>query len=174
MQLSTLFPDEASTTACFGFQAWPDGQVISPYIRGNPAHRNLGRARRGSIPACTGEPGPRTPWWGFVQGLSPVSGGTIQDRGPIFIPEGPIPACTGEPAVPDIVRGQDGSGLSPRVRGNHPCHLRARLHDAGLSPRVRGNHWETGSRSNKAVFRSIPACTGEPLVIADNDEDTSM
>ena len=89
-----------------------------------------------------------------------------------------IPACTGEPSlarrvhperqvyprvyggtVPWIMRLACWSGLSPRVRGTL-IRLVSSQSGEGLSPRVRGNRcrgvWI------RVLYRSIPACTGEP------------
>ena len=135
---------------------------LSPRVRGN---RRAGAARPGkcgSIPACAGEP-LRPPLLRASPGVYPrVCGGTISPTWAV-------------PAVP---------GLSPRVRGNRPptgswptsarvyrtpatlCGKRCKLAyiRKGLSPRVRGNHDQVAAFIHQP--RSIPACAGEPGLIA--------
>ena len=90
---------------------------LSPRVRGNPPRCSSAASRCGSIPACAGEPGPVFPGrrsrWVYPR----VCGGT----------------------APGTPSGEDGTGLSPRVRGNRPA--------AGRVDPIR---------------RSIPACAGEP------------
>ena len=95
------------------------GRGLSPRVRGNPpAGVSVLRADR-SIPACAGEPKTGTSLWCAARVYPRVCGGTnslIADSPPV-------------------------SGLSPRVRGNHPAPVQLR----------------------KRVG-SIPACAGEPNV----------
>ena len=127
---------------------------LSPRVRGNLCFTQFA-SRKGSIPACTGEPGgwPQR----SDQGLSPrvrgnrasikpgrlatvyprVYGGTAGRLRSALRRDGSIPACTGEPSAHcfDMPLEQ---GLSPRVRGNRfsrggpgkPC--------AAVYPRVYG------------------------------------
>ena len=131
-----------------------------------------------SIPACAGEPAPRsaigmvgavyprvcggTPenWLaqGIASGLSPrvrgnPEGGRLPHRA-----RGSIPACAGEPttASPAWRCGP----VYPRVCGGTRDILLTGNHVAGLSPRVRGNH--PPAVHIKMERRSIPACAGEP------------
>ena len=71
-----------------------------------------------------------------------------------------IPACTGEPGEADYSAAS--AQVYPRVYGGtceaEPC----RKHHPGLSPRVRGNRID--SPILRARERSIPACTGEPML----------
>ena len=71
---------------------------------------------------------------------------------------GSIPACAGEPSwrrfAAKII------AVYPRVCGGTASTKAAIAQDVGLSPRVRGNHFEHESR--RGIYRSIPACAGEP------------
>ena len=136
------------------------------------------RSRRGSIPACAGEPRrsampPSTPrvyprvcggtdggghlaaHW---QGLSPrVRGNHLM----VYVAsrkQGSIPACAGEPGV--VKLGRVAAQAYPRVCGGTGDRNRLAMSLSGLSPRVRGNQRESPP---DAQFRgSIPACAGEP------------
>ena len=111
--------------------AGADGRAagLSPRVRGNRASGLDGPSRRGSIPACAGEPDRivRAP----VQvGVYPrVCGGTSHL-------EFPAPLC---------------EGLSPRVRGNLPAPVeRADLH--GSIPACAG---EPSSSTSTALCRGV-------------------
>ena len=69
-----------------------------------------------------------------------------------------IPACAGEP----IVRNRSAclAAVYPRVCGGTTGVCNSGVSESGLSPRVRGNHPYFGR--NQAPTRSIPACAGEP------------
>ena len=69
---------------------------LSPRVRGNLFIPPSALSGRRSIPACAGEPPPVPPVKRVVRVYPRVCGGT----------------------VPEGVRGEDGIGLSPRVRGN--------------------------------------------------------
>ena len=155
---------------------------LSPRVRGNPSSVPRLWSRKGSIPACAGEPvssafassafevyprvcggtargaTPPAP----VPGLSPrVRGNRLQGRLP-GEPEGSIPACAGEPDHGGPQRCT--SWVYPRVcggtafKGDSPENLK------GLSPRVRGNP----PRQPPVALPpgSIPACAGEPFGVA--------
>ena len=134
----------------------------------------------GSIPACAGEPTPRTGGrpasrvyprvcggadicpdliFGY-QGLSPRVRGSrprVPWSCPVF---GSIPACAGEPPRSHAPR--PGRRVYPRVCGGAPEHGAALWREWGLSPRVRGSPsvvWGASCRTG-----SIPACAGEPTV----------
>ena len=151
---------------------------LSPRVRGNLCPSRLGRSRRGSIPACTGEP-PRDDIRCCQCGVYPrVYGGTDADpdnlyegwglsprvRGNRHIGidvepgDGSIPACTGEPGAEG--RSPDLSWVYPRVYGGTDRPVAAAVLVGGLSPRVRGN--PVRNRARSVVHGSIPACTGEP------------
>ncbi len=151
---------------------------LSPRVRGNPGGPRPGAARRGSIPACAGEP-PMVSSTACLLAVYPrVCGGTMASaaaemtlpglsprvRGnrthrPHQLRRGrSIPACAGEPG-----RGSTrcrGRGVYPRVCGGTHSPSLSVLHPAGLSPRVRGNRNREYERL--AGRRSIPACAGEP------------
>ena len=69
-----------------------------------------------------------------------------------------IPACTGEPDKVRLVMAAQ--GVYPRVYGGTFIINKLDYLVRGLSPRVRGNLGMIGPFS--PVYRSIPACTGEP------------
>ena len=151
---------------------------LSPRVRGTHTLIMDAPASRGSIPACTGNPGlsgttrayagvyPRV--YGETravarsepcgQGLPPRVRGNptyLHSRPPV---RRSIPACTGNPPIV----GPAGAGrrVYPRVYGETACAAAAAVHGDGLSPRVRGNHASAGHEL--APARSIPACTGKP------------
>ena len=151
---------------------------LSPRVRGNPPHVLTSDSRRGSIPACAGEPmaylGRLLSPWVYPR----VCGGTALT--PQALPEGlglsprvrgnpsplmvmppsqrSIPACAGEPRVAGALDTFD--TVYPRVCGGTPYSFANAASDHGLSPRVRGNH-ELLERAGR-VPGSIPACAGEP------------
>ena len=73
-----------------------------------------------------------------------------------------IPACTGKP--PSARAPQAHDWVYPRMYGETASTVDARPPINGLSPHVRGNL--VGSSAIDDVARSIPACTGKPLVAA--------
>ena len=75
---------------------------------------------------------------------------------------GSIPACAGEPQ--DDLRPAVCPTVYPRVCGGTGSLVLSAMRTAGLSPRVRGN-LVIVVRSGVGV-RSIPACAGEPRVLA--------
>ena len=151
---------------------------LSPRVRGNPHHPGLAFGRKGSIPACAGEPAfeeyRRTPLsvyprvcGGTAQdvaqlagrkGLSPrVRGNPGRDRHPAGNARS-IPACAGEPRERALRNAL--ARVYPRVCGGTPLTGMLLRQSPGLSPRVRGN-----PRAMRGVGRldgSIPACAGEP------------
>ena len=156
-------------------------QGLSPRVRGNHSTSGPQRRRRGSIPACAGEPpsesvtfnqgvvyprvcgGTRigTPLHDHVRGLSPrVRGNRFQQRHHRST-RGSIPACAGEPGGGG--GGGRDKGVYPRVCGGTRLSPASTAGGPGLSPRVRGNRSSRGKRKGSAG--SIPACAGEPLVV---------
>ena len=93
------------------------GRGLSPRVRGNPGRVRLRQPSVGSIPACAGEPAPRTPRSSWIRvyprvcggtqghghqlqsrlGLSPRVRGNPPPRAARAPPPGSIPACAGEP-----------------------------------------------------------------------------
>ena len=151
---------------------------LSPRVRGNPHSRRQHRRRRGSIPACAGEPavrcasgnGPRvyprvcggtivTAVAGrTIEGLSPRVRGNrrraeVDDAHP-----GSIPACAGEPRPARSASRAE--GVYPRVCGGTVQVDARSVGHQGLSPRVRGNPLAPPVVASFAG--SIPACAGEP------------
>ena len=102
---------------------------LSPRVRGNPQQAAFQLRRKGSIPACAGEPRiPRSPsahggvyprvcggtlpctvGRRMVPGLSPRVRGNPLRTPPCFTPKGSIPACAGEPTDQNL------TALSRRV-----------------------------------------------------------
>ena len=155
---------------------------LSPRVRGNQPY-NRGIPTRGrSIPACAGEPPAHCAGHCFTKVYPRVCGGTLVSLHSLSSPPGlsprvrgnqlvggsdvgrmgSIPACAGEPG--DRHYQGPGVGVYPRVCGGTTCCKRRRYGIYGLSPRVRGNP----HRAGMCVWwpRSIPACAGEPGIIA--------
>ena len=156
----------------------PDQQGLSPRVRGNHGGAPDDEFRRGSIPACAGEPpgscgngwpmqvyprvcgGTTKPF--FMQrtlaGLSPRVRGNLDPRGWWCEPVGSIPACAGEPQGYTSRKG--GQQVYPRVCGGTDGVFPIFVERKGLSPRVRGNR--KPASTSKGWKGSIPACAGEP------------
>ena len=96
------------------------------------------------------------------QGLSPRVRGNRVDRGRRCVRQGSIPACAGEPSIHRSLAID--WRVYPRVCGGTCVDGITLSVHTGLSPRVRGNPAERTSA--RAFSRSIPACAGEPTVIA--------
>ena len=120
----------------------PDGEIrhmrgLSPRVRGNPPGPAPTPRRTRSIPACAGEPG-RSRTAACRPGVYPrVCGGTLRRQSPL----------------------RRGSGLSPRVRGNHNGQD-YQATNAGSIPACAGEPSSLVNTENP--LRSIPACAGEP------------
>ena len=130
---------------------------LSPRVRGNRRLRRRDSWRRGSIPACAGEPSSRRHIDRKCRVYPRVCGGTSQGRPPSMrarglsprvrgnpagrlllpLPQRSIPACAGEPIEPVAVN--DAQGVYPRVCGGTRHHMELSSRISGLSPRVRGN-----------------------------------
>ena len=151
---------------------------LSPRVRGNlPAGYGL-RTRRGSIPACAGEPAADYAAACAREVYPRVCGGTTfhattasqgvglspRVRGNLGVPAGvnggpgSIPACAGEPHRIRIPAWR--WGVYPRVCGGTQGPAPALLSVKGLSPRVRGN--PAHCTHDSTARWSIPACAGEP------------
>ena len=149
---------------------------LSPRVRGNRREGARTVARRGSIPACAGEPpssscptlSPRvyprvcggTPLKALAApaGLSPRVRGNRRCADAHHAIAGSIPACAGEPR-PDRPPRRS-TGVYPRVCGGTSSCERREKRREGLSPRVRGNRRASAARA--CGKGSIPACAGEP------------
>ena len=151
---------------------------LSPRVRGNLCFAYLRAPSTGSIPACAGEPTTeQAPL--CIAGVYPrVCGGTYDGTGARAANEGlsprvrgnraddweqagiarSIPACAGEPRR--ITTAAASRGVYPRVCGGTKSPWSIVLRSRGLSPRVRGNRQSSFVRP--ALWRSIPACAGEP------------
>ena len=130
---------------------------LSPRVRGNLRAAIRRARRRGSIPACAGEPGPGagragwaavyprvcggTGWVGGLaaahRGLSPrVRGNRPHHQGGCMSTRS-IPACAGEPPI--SLSSVALCRVYPRVCGGTPEGKMETETAIGLSPRVRGN-----------------------------------
>ena len=101
------------------------------------------------------------PTWtvsGPSSGLSPRVRGNPQRGRPHHATGGSIPACAGEPT--SSAASTIHSGVYPRVCGGTSSAVTIPCAATGLSPRVRGNHPRTAH--DRAHPGSIPACAGEP------------
>ena len=151
---------------------------LSPRVRGNHHPSAPRLIRRGSIPACAGEPrNPRIPF-AKASVYPRVCGGTIFTTAAQANLQGLSPRVRGTEAY--LVVKPWVLGLSPRVRGNPGGLLPSqagqgsipavcggtsflgtvKLNQTGLSPRVRGNRVD--STACGRPDGSIPACAGEP------------
>ena len=137
---------------------------------------------QGSIPACAGEPTrlaatsvqcavyPRVcggTWPDVLEirtdtGLSPrVRGNLLGEQvAPCKIRS--IPTCAGEPSL--RTAGRPPTSVYPRVCGGTPLASAPAYLRQGLSPRVRGNRRRLAPPG--PYRRSIPACAGEPSLLA--------
>ena len=152
---------------------------LSPRVRGIRLHWGCYLLRRGSIPACTGNPSCQGQCRRYCWVYPRVYGESAGVSGDVFAETGlsprvrgipstrrhngkdcrSIPACTGNPPR----RGARAGSLRvyPRVYGES-AHVRMRrTSQTGLSPRVRGIRAEMERSASDG--RSIPACTGNPI-----------
>ena len=131
---------------------------LSPRVRGNRRIHTARLRRRGSIPACAGEPMVWKSKPGITRVYPRVCGGTLNTgRGGCTI-AGLSPRVRGNPPAPQ--RGAGAGGSIPACAGEPRAQAVPAGASSGLSPRVRGNH-----RRHRAAVdrrRSIPACAGEP------------
>ena len=151
---------------------------LSPRVRGIHHRRARPVRDRGSIPACTGNPG-RCSWrsrTGAVYprvygestcssvtspslcGLSPRVRGIHDHLGHRAVLDGSIPACTGNPERD--VNPPAGDRVYPRVYGESGADCACQPAVRGLSPRVRGILVDRPALPR--ADGSIPACTGNP------------
>ena len=156
----------------------PEGQGLSPRVRGNRVYPPVAAGRCRSIPARAGEP-PCKREWSLTRRVYPrVCGGTInisrssssspglspRVRGnphgalQMTTPQRSIPACAGEPRRTGPRRHPQ--GVYPRVCGGTVSTRHPFPSVGGLSPRVRGNPDQLRPRGRN--HGSIPACAGEP------------
>ena len=151
---------------------------LSPRVRGNPISGNPDFAKRGTIPACAGEPFgqqsmapeggdyPRVcggtctcpPAKDGDLGLSPRVRGNATFAFSATSDAGTIPACAGEPSAASSA--QSSCMDYPRVCGGTAPSATFEEITTGLSPRVRGNLGL--GLENSARDGTIPACAGEP------------
>ena len=129
-----------------------------PACAGEPPGRRPCPPYRGVYPrVCGGTVGAYVQL-GLRPGLSPrVRGNQLRVRGD---PRGQrsIPACAGEPRP--VVNPLPPFRVYPRVCGGTVARALLPLATSGLSPRVRGNH--PVECPPHRLQRSIPACAGEP------------
>ncbi len=150
----------------------------SPRVRGSLVQSSPGRSRRGSIPACAGQPSagsrvdqidkvdPRVCGAAQRDGLSAhrAEGRSPRVRGSPCASRrarrsrGSIPACAGQPSRPG--RDRDRPRVDPRVCGAADGRTRVDRAKLGRSPRVRGSL--APEKKKIAGLGSIPACAGQP------------
>ena len=94
-----------------------------------------------------------------VTGLSPRVRGNLSAKWARRSHHRSIPACAGEPGEADA--GVSQFAVYPRVCGGTATGFPGHPPNRGLSPRVRGN--QRLDNWLKIVYRSIPACAGEPV-----------
>ena len=161
--------------AVFGCHEW---EIYSCHQQGSLDVSVLSSIRKGSIPACAGEPRRSAPSplrdrvhprvcggaRPLTETVTPVVGPSPRVRGSRAADSrsrcgrGSIPACAGEPRQP-----RPGSGarwVHPRVCGGAPGSRSLRTPRPGPSPRVRGSHFLL--HCTRVATGSIPACAGEP------------
>ena len=184
-------PHPVYPRVCGGTSEVSPGQPIfgglSPRVRGNQIPDGTVIVKRGSIPACAGEPRPfatgnaeprvyprvcggtslSNPKVIGTNGLSPrVRGNLGPHRSGLSAPRS-IPACAGEP--PGMLRQGAFLVVYPRVCGGTGGRHARRRAARGLSPRVRGNRQHI--KQTTCCQGSIPACAGEPNAFAVSDCD---
>ena len=157
-------------------------QGLSPRVRGNLRAIALRLPGERSIPACAGEPQTAGRPHAAIPVYPRVCGGTHLSLSEMQKGKGlsprvrgnryvgaircafirSIPACAGEPPAysPSPLR----DGVYPRVCGGTISRTGGRIAIKGLSPRVRGNR--PAMRYVCEACRSIPACAGEPGLVA--------
>ncbi len=81
-----------------------------------------------------------------------------------------IPACTGEPRTPSSRSGPH--AVYPRVYGGTQTEYKGIFDGTGLSPRVRGNPYV--QCISYLLGGSIPACTGEPEVTSQSIHSSTV
>ena len=153
---------------------------LSPHARGNRCRSRSSGAEAGTIPACTGKPDesgvggeqdgdyPRMhgetcgapPPESSEKGLSPHARGNRLDLALVIGGQGTIPACTGKPTA----RRSPAFAWKdyPRMHGETIERCGALFDGEGLSPHARGNRY--CALNQMVLVRTIPACTGKPLV----------
>ena len=184
-QLSAVV--DGSIPACAGepSRRWSSCLKRKVYPRvcgGTPQCGFSSRQPAGSIPACAGEPltglllsrrwrvyprvcgGTRAAGraQSVTMGLSPRVRGNQCRRATIIRRAGSIPACAGEPTR--MLKGYPAGRVYPRVCGGTFRRSISIPVGQGLSPRVRGNPVDTDHELR--MWRSIPACAGEPFPAA--------
>ena len=157
----------------------PQGEGLSPRVRGNRHGLHVLHAPPGPIPACAGQPeeeqSQKTNGRAYPRvcgatgsggvslplrsGLSPrVRGNRCWPRASLSALR-PIPACAGQPQT--VISNFCFIKAYPRVCGATMLLLRLSRIGVGLSPRVRGNRG--GVQAFAPCPRPIPACAGQPI-----------
>ena len=159
----------------------PQGEGLSPRVRGNQKKSRARKRMDGPIPACAGQPvqgayrspfgrayprvcGATAQWCDQpspVYGLSPrVRGNRCWPRASLSALR-PIPACAGQPQT--VISNFCFIKAYPRVCGATMLLLRLSRIGVGLSPRVRGNL--APERYKGLSLGPIPACAGQPALL---------
>ena len=137
---------------------------LSPRVRGNRHQDRPSLWRKGSIPACAGEPEHYQRELAEKRVYPRVCGGTLAWRVDEARKLGSIPACAGEPDI-------DLRPLARRVGGSIPAcagepayeTCRAVTHRLRVYPRVCGGTVRLSPPWPRTG--SIPACAGEPSTV---------
>ena len=125
----------------------PHDARVTPVLEGVHPRVYGGAEDRAWVFSCMGGPSPR------VRGSrSPLTGSVVWPRS--------IPACTGEPTPAENRHIK--CRVHPRVYGGAGRYADEQVCSAGPSPRVRGSRQRCDTANGK--IRSIPACTGEPII----------
>ena len=139
----TVYPRVCGGTGAICNPAFPT-YGLSPRVRGNRDLYPVDCERRGSIPACAGEPALCVPICIYTVGLSPRVRGNQADISAVLGVYRSIPACAGEPSRAS--QRSSPTAVYPRVCGGTFPAGKSRMRSEGLSPRVRGNRVQIGGR----------------------------
>ena len=137
----------------------PNGRSI-PACAGEPIGVISSSTMASVYPRVCGGTSPSAPVPVSARGLSPRVRGNPVPLLRMTRSRGSIPACAGEPLLSRLF--SSSVPVYPRVCGGTVKSGRKGLPGTGLSPRVRGNHY-IGNLRHIGIW-SIPACAGEPDV----------
>ena len=131
-----------------------------PACAGEPSYWLKERTRAGVYPRVCGGTNQSYKFEQTSKGLSPRVRGNLTDPADLVKADGSIPACAGEPGGPPFSRFS--CTVYPRVCGGTVYRGTVSGTYTGLSPRVRGNH--PFALQDEYHIGSIPACAGEPPI----------
>ena len=154
--LDGLSPRVRGNLNCTGFRAMPPGSI--PASAGQPKPRYSPGGLRWVYPRECGATHSHCDRVGNYGGLSPRVRGNRRTGDVVCERHGSIPASAGQPT-----QAGDSSGamtVYPRECGATWSRYDVKKDGSGLSPRVRGNPFQ--GRVHDAMDRSIPASAGQP------------